>query len=418
MLVKNVSRSAAAGILSLVLVGSASIAAFALDVSGITLEFPNPSGDIGDDSPVGTVVTYTGIDSAGSAVIDAKVTVTATSGLDNDDDPLDGCDNVMDYIDEDPSPDSDTALSPQVDVCDGVGSGSATFRVDFFDTGTTDPATLTNLSVLVKDIDSNQFVTVATPTSYALSASPATELRVTTSASTVTFSEPLGNSSSDTDEENWVVMNFDSTNSLTFTIGANEDGSASFDFIFAATTWTNPPTTSTPVYASPDSGETESGETESDVRGPAIALTPLFRLGEQACGRDVLTSGFGLKSGSQQTLTLWQPKTQLSQTVLTGTGFEESTRVPDALSAGTYQLTLSATGQSDQPLDLVRTFTVDSACVVTALDEGKAGSVSSAGLARTGAETPYSLIALTLALLAAGVAAVGASRRIERSSTR
>lgn len=372
-------------------------------------------------------LTYRNIATIGGQAIDAEVTLTSITGMDTRDfgsgavptlRRLDKCDV-----------DDDSALMEIgfASVTASPGDANFVLTIEFLEGGGSTAATLTNLKMNVEDIDNNQYLEIDNFSSTRLAsgrdatdiqeysngdtievgASPAPTLSTTASARRFHATGSSSSSNPAAEKDKHVVeVTYASVSTLVLKLGAYENGGGSFDLNFRGFEFES------------DTQQPVSGGESSSVPGPAIALTPLFRLGEQACGRDVLTSGFGLKSGSQQTLTLWQPKTQLSQTVLTGTGFEESTRVPDALSAGTYQLTLSATGQSDQPLDLVRTFTVDSACVVTALDEGKAGSVSGAGLARTGAETPYSLIALTLALLAAGVVAVGASRRIERSSTR
>ena len=373
---------------------------------------------------------YENVAVIGGQAIDADVTLTSVTGMEEkelgsgDEATLARLDKCADTDDQgllEVVFDSETALP---------GDANFVITIDFLLSGGNTAATLTNLKMNVEDIDHNQYLEVDNFSSTRLApgrdstdvqeyrngdvitvqTSPSTQTSTLTTAPSARRYHSTGSSSSSDPtaekDKHVVEVTYASVSTLVLTLGVYESGGGSFDLNFRGFEFES------------DTQQPLSGGESSSVSGPAIALTPLFRLGEQACSRDVLTSGFGLKSGSQQTLTLWQPKTQLSQTTLTGTGFEQSTRMPDVLSAGTYQLTLSATGQNDQPLDLVRTFTVDSACVVTALDEGKAGSVSSAGLARTGAETPYSLIALTLALLAAGVAAVGTSRRIERSSTR
>lgn len=373
---------------------------------------------------------YENVAVIGGQAIDADVTLTSVTGMEEKNlgsgnvatlDRLDKCANTDDQGLLEMAFRSVTALP---------GDANFVITIDFLLSGGSTPATLTNLKMNVEDIDNNQYLEVDNFSSTRLApgrdstdvqeyrsgdvitvqTSPSTQTStLTTTASARRYHSTGSSSSSDPTAEkdkHVVEVTYASVSSIVLKLGVYEAGGGSFDLNFRGFEFES------------DTQQSVSAGESSSVSGPAIALTPLFRVGEQACGRDVLTSGFGLKSGSAQTLSLWQPGTQLSQTVLTGSGFEESSRMPDTLAAGTYQLTLSASGQNDQPLDLVRTFTVDGSCMVTALDEGRAGTVSTAGLARTGTEVTYSLIALTLALLAAGAIAVGASRRIERPTAR
>lgn len=390
-----------------VLVLTAHVPASALDVSGTTLVFDNPSGDIGSASAVGAFASYSAIGTVGSTTIDAKVTVVAVTNLDNDDDDTDGCDNLMDYIDEDPgSSPARNALSPQVDVGCGFTSGSATFRVDFLDAGA--PATLTNVTVRVQDVDASQFVTVESPTTYSLSSSPATNLVVSTGTSTVTFSEPDGVDSSDTDEDNWVVMNFDSASSLTFTVGANESGSASFDFIFSATSWTNPPTTTAPTYASVAETPVSSN--------PAIHLDMKGRAGQQGASTPVLAEGQGLRPGSAYLLTLREPVRPLqSGSANTGGRFSHLVYLPTDLQPGMYTITLSAVGVNGESLVLSQSFRIgpDGKFV----EIGNIVPLVSGGLARTGPDSTlvFGGLATTALTSLVGVALAVSSRRRARS---
>ena len=348
-------------------------------------------------------MSYSGIGTVGSTTVDAAVTVDAVTNLDNDDDADDGCDNLMDYIDEDPgSSPARNALSPQVDVGCGFTSGSATFRVDFLDSG--NAVTLTNVTVRVQDIDSSQFLTVVTPTTYSLSSSPATNLVVSTGTSTVTFSEPNGASSSDTDEDNWVVMNFDSASSLTFTVGANESGSASFDFIFSATSWTNPPTTTTPTYASPETTEASSS--------PATHLDMQGRVGQRAANTPVLMEGQGLREGSAYSLTLRQPELVIqSGTANTGGRFSHLVNLPPGLEPGSYTITLAAVGANGESLVLTKSFRIGADGTFEEI--GVTVPTVRGGLAQTGPDGALVFGGLATAALATlvGVALALANRR-------
>jgi len=333
------------------------IPAYALDVSGDTLTFPNGSGDIGTAAAAGTSVSYTNVATVGGTQIDATVTFISATNLDNDDDSSNGCDNVLDYIDEDPgSSPADDALSPQFDVCDGQASGSATIRINFFDGGT--PLALTDLSVLVKDIDAEQFVSVETPSSYELSDTPATLLSVTTGTNTVTFTEPLGAGSSDSDEENWVVMNFDSASSLVFTFGANDTGSGSLDFIFAATSWTSPPTTTVPTYAS-------AATVEDSIESQGIFLFIAREAGDPVAESPVYYGSVSIKPNTTYILSLQSvTNPALTRTVLaTGTvndwGHLDARLEMGTLRAGTYKVVMTGTHRLGYPLVLTNYISVD-----------------------------------------------------------
>jgi hypothetical protein len=274
--------------------------------------------------------------------------------LDNDDDDTDGCDNLMDYIDEDPgSSPASNALSPQVDVGCGFSSGSATFRVDFSASGA--PITLSNVTVRVQDIDNSQFLTVSTPTSYSLAST--TNLVVSTGTSTVTFTEPVSDGSTDLDEDHWVVMNFDSASSLTFSVGANESGSASFDFIFSATSWTSPTTTTTPTYSSTEGNATGSSPSSS----PATHLDMQGRVGQQGARSPVLMEGQGLRPGSAYSLTIREPERVIqSGTTNTGGRFSHFVNLPADLQPGSYTIALSAIGINGESLVLTQSFRIGS----------------------------------------------------------
>jgi hypothetical protein len=231
--------------------------------------------------------------------VDGVVTVVDNDNLDNDDDVSDGADNLLDNFD-DSSTTSGKRINLDLDVfgdsgTPGTGIGFTTFRVDFVAADTTTPVTLTNISIGVVDIDSNQYVKFAGISAYELSAlvagsppaSTATELvasETPAGSGAWEFKEPSGASSDSDDEENWVAVEYSSASSITITAGARERGSAFFGVSFADTTWpggTPSPTRVTltaPAYTvtydanSADSGSVPTSQT-STVGSPSLTLT-------------------------------------------------------------------------------------------------------------------------------------------------
>jgi hypothetical protein len=183
--------------------------------------------------------------------VDGVVTLLDNDNLDSDDDVSDGADNLLDNFD-DSSTTSGKRINLDLDVfgdsgTPGTGIGFATFRVDFVAADTTTPVTLTNISVGVVDIDSNQYVKFAGISAYELSAavtgppaSTVTELvaaEIPSGSGAWEFKEPSGRSSDSDDEENWVAVEYASASSITITAGARERGGAFFGISFADTTW-------------------------------------------------------------------------------------------------------------------------------------------------------------------------------------
>jgi hypothetical protein len=107
--------------------------------------------------------------------------------------------------------------------------------------------TLQNFGMRIDDIDSNQYASFAGITAYELSATPATELTVSDAGGAYEFKEPLGNGSSSSHQENWVVVEYSAASSITLTLGARESGGASFGVAFADTTWSSSATRVVPT---------------------------------------------------------------------------------------------------------------------------------------------------------------------------
>ena len=228
-----------------------SYASTPVDIANGQLNFGADSGTnqisrIGTGAGVGFTHRYSSV----FAGVDAVLSVVAINNLDKDDDAVNGADNLLDYVD-----DRDSVTGKQIDIQidvkgnspDTSESGSATLRVDFVLTGTNTPVTLQNISIYVKDIDSNQYVTFSGINAYELSSTPPTELTVSSSLGVYEFKEPIGASSSTSHQENWALVEYASADSIRWTVGAREAGGASFSVSFADATWTAAATRTTPT---------------------------------------------------------------------------------------------------------------------------------------------------------------------------
>ena len=183
--------------------------------------------------------------------VDAVLTVLAVNNIDSDDDALNGVDNLFDNVDRFSST-TGKAIDINIDIAGEAPvsnngnsdqqSGSVTLRADFVQAGTNNPVTLQNISINVADIDSNQYVSFSGISAYEFSSSPATELTASSANGVYEFKEPAGRSSNSTDQENWVLVEYTSANSITWTVGARESGSAFYSVSFADAVWSAPPT--------------------------------------------------------------------------------------------------------------------------------------------------------------------------------
>jgi hypothetical protein len=186
----------------------------------------NQPSKIGDAATEGFSHRYDDV----FAGVDAVATVIDIDNLDSDDNEANGQNLRLDEFD-----DSDLTTGKQIDLgLDVFGNsdssppevqtGFVTFRIDFVEADTNDAATLQNISMRIDDIDSNQFAKFAGISAYELSATPATELTVTSTGGAYEFKEPVGASSSSSHQENWVVVEYASASSITITLGAREAG--------------------------------------------------------------------------------------------------------------------------------------------------------------------------------------------------
>jgi hypothetical protein len=215
---------------------------------------------IGADLAVNGSVNYPDVFySVATGVVDAKVTLVSAVNI---------VDQKLAFLDDTISPSAGNwALAPDLSVdVPSDGEGSATIRIEFFRAGTTTPVSLSNLSATVVDIDNNQFVAVTNVDSYQLSSTPTTALVASVAGNRLTVREPVGEGSNDTEEDHWVVMNFNQASSLEFTVG-DTSGGASFGISFAAATWSVAPAT----VAGPGPAPVVSTPAASPVAAPAAS---------------------------------------------------------------------------------------------------------------------------------------------------
>jgi hypothetical protein len=359
--------------------------------------------DIGVEAQENDVVTYSdAFYSVSTGVVDAKVTVTDVSNLDSEGDHDTLPDLKMDQLDENVAPGfGNWALSPAIDVFgssrNSINEGSATFRIDFFEHGTSTPVTLPNLAVTIVDIDVNQSVSAPNVSSFSLSSAPQTELVASRVGNMLTVSEPDGNGSSDSDQENWVVMNFDEASSLEFTVAAINGRFASFGLLFAPAPWSV-----TPVTTDPDTISlpyTSGGSEPSNAQG--IHLDLLAGPGSRVEFAPVLMEGQGLLPGSTYSLRLGPGGQSLkSGQVSSGGRFSHQIPLSAGLAPGTYFVELSAIGRDGAILVLNQSFTVGVGGVITQVVDGMPGSGFQSALAATGpSDTALGLGGLSAVLM-------------------
>jgi len=223
--------------------------ALTVDVGTSNLAFrntPTSVTDIGYLAPAGFSHRYDDVVSVGGQNIDAIVTVLSATNIDSDDDSDDGADGLLDHLDEGDGAD-DSAIDLGLDVfgrdCDITSTppctGNVVLRVAFVQDGSNAAATLQNVKINVKDVDSRQFVQFSAVRSYKLN--PESYLTVSTpSTGSTRFTAPAI-SSSTSNELHWVEVDFAELSFLDITLGANESGSAFFGIGFSSPAWSSEP---------------------------------------------------------------------------------------------------------------------------------------------------------------------------------
>ena len=256
--------------------------------SVVFTNFPNSNTDLGVLAEAGYSLRYENVVTVGGTSVDAIVTVLSVTDIDSDDNQTNGANNKLDNLDEGSSTNSsglDTNLdvfgssSPECNITTNpMCTGNAVLRVQFVQDGTTTAATLQNVKITVKDVDSRQFVEFASVQSYRLSSTPATRLTVSTPSGRTRFTASSASSSS-SDQENWVEVTFSQLSFLDYVIGADESGSAFFGVNFspatftAASTVTLTPPSFTITYDGNGVGSPPSPTTGSGAQTVASAMT-------------------------------------------------------------------------------------------------------------------------------------------------
>jgi uncharacterized repeat protein (TIGR02543 family)/LPXTG-motif cell wall-anchored protein len=297
------------------------VQAVTVDVNSAPIVFANGAGDpkIGELAPVGFSHRYNNVVTVGGVSVDAIVTVISATGIDSDDDHASGANNLLDELDDDGSPGN--AIRARLDVFgldnqsgDTNFQGQAVIRVGFLQTGTQNAATLQNVVINVKDIDSRQFVEFAAISSYRLTNNSEVNVATNTSdpslvtAGSTRFFEPSGNSSSDSDEENWVQVSFNQRSFVDIKIGARQSGGAYFGIEFSAATFTAPAATvnvAAPVYTVSYNNNGSNDPTPSSTTGSGavtVAAAPT-RPGFTFAGWNTELNGNGISVPASSSLT-------------------------------------------------------------------------------------------------------------------
>ena len=332
-----------------------SYASTPVDIANGQLNFGADSGstqtlEIGADAGVGFTHRYSNVFTG----VDALLTVVGVNDLDNDGDATNGLNNLFRADD---SSSSGEEIDIDISVPVTPGAGSATLRADFVLTGTNTPVTLQNISIYVKDIDSNQYVTFSGINAYELSSTPPTELTVSSSLGVYEFKEPIGASSSTSHQENWALVEYASADSIRWTVGAREAGGASFSVSFADATWTAAATRTTPTLTAfnltydtngADSGvapTTQSSTTSSAVVTLAAAPGAIAKSNCTLVGWNTRSDGTGASYLDGNSITLTSNTTLYAKWSCTSPSGSSGAPAPTA--TPTPVPTLAKTGASE-----------------------------------------------------------------------
>ena len=195
-------------------------------------------------------LTYTNVATIGGQVIDATVTLTSISGMQEQD--FSGTDEAaLDRLDKCDPTDPEEAHLIEIDFDNDSTSGieeEAYFVLDiaFFLGGTSTPATLTNLKMNVVDIDNDQYFEVDNFTSTLLADGRAAgnlqeygDSTFTANGTSVTLTgmgtarrfHATGDGDLEPDKH-VVEVTYASVSSLSFKLGSYGEGSGSFDIEF------------------------------------------------------------------------------------------------------------------------------------------------------------------------------------------
>lgn len=354
---KAVAAAATCVILGgVVLPGSAQ--AVTVNVNSAPIAFANGAGDpvIGTKAGVGFSHRYSNVVTVGGVAIDAIVSVVSITNLDSDDNHASGADNLLDELDDSGSPGDAIRLGLDVFGLDNQSGdtnfqGEAVVRVAFLQAGTQNAATLQNVVINVKDIDSRQFVEFAAISSYLLTSTSNVQVATNTTdpslvpAGSTRFLEPNGASSSNTNEQHWAQVSFNQLSFVDIKLGARESGSAYFGLEFSAATFTAATTSvnvAAPSYTVSynNNGSNNPAPASSTGSGAITIAAAPSRPGFTFAGWNTAINGTGIVVPAGSTLTPSANITLFAQ----WTAVTTTTAAPRSSGQGAQPTNLPATG--------------------------------------------------------------------------
>ena len=373
-----------------------------IDVSGLSIIFPNTSV-VGAGAETGDSFDYVNVAEVAGTTISAKVTVLEVVNAVASSSDCPGPDFAVRRVDRlVDSPDSNDPLRTNLRVCaDSVGY--AEIGIEFLVGGSAQP--LTNLKANFEDVDNRQFLWVYGVDSFRLpNGTLLTVDDVPASGSDPRITKFVGPTGSADAIEGAAEVTWNQASTIRFRFGIDRAGESSTTGNLVL--FFEPAAFESANNLSQAEQTQQAPQKKESPREPAIALTPLFGLGEVACSNRVVTNGEGLMTGSARSLTLTRVSGALDSGFVSGSAFESTVTMPGTLTPGSYTLTLAATGRDGSALSLSRTFSIDSSCVVSAL-----GSTSGTTLAQTGPSTSLRALSVGLVSMLFGVAVLGMARR-------
>ena len=238
----------------LVLAPVTGASAVTLDLAGDFPAFGNP-GDAnrGVEAEVGDFLDYEDVVTVGGVTVDARITVLT----------VDGEINMIDSAyDNSGDPSWPQIFSKMRFQLESNGGGKVRYRIDFTDSATGDPVTLSGLQLMTRDVDETQYIQATNVSSYLLSSTPATAMVVRTPndiasipEGEIRFASPSVGIDPD-DEDYWVSLSFEDTSSITLELGQRnyDDFEGAYYYIsFESPAWTVEPTeTDTPSLTRDD----------------------------------------------------------------------------------------------------------------------------------------------------------------------
>jgi len=312
--------------------------ATALDATGTTFNFGAPgqpvtiSANLSRALPVGTSLTYSEVATISGAPLDAVVTFVGGTNLRGSSsqscDP--GCIRRLDLSTTDSDSEVARYLEQQINRSTSGSGGLAEIRVDFFLSGTSTPATLSNLEMHVYDIDNSQGLEIDGMASYSVSTN--THLTITArSGGSVRFVAPASNTSQSAPAltaytVGRVTARYASTSSVTYRLlSPNNSNDHNFAVDFSAgVAWTDNVGGAERAAVGPFAWLSPSIQTVSGIRNCPLAMAPLTASNFGGAVTYASTSGTtppGLAFSSTTGVFSGAPTGDSSATVgITGTG--------------------------------------------------------------------------------------------------